>query len=41
VESCDRHEQLAAAARIYATALLDGDRVAITLPLPAIFGQAA
>jgi hypothetical protein len=37
-ESCDRHEQLAAAA-IYATALLDVDGVAITLSPPAIFRQ--
>jgi hypothetical protein len=35
VESCDRHEQIAAAARIYATALLDVDRVAIALALSA------
>jgi hypothetical protein len=32
-----RHEQIAAAARIYATALLDVDRVAIALALSAIF----
>ena len=37
MESCDRHEQIAAAARIYATALLDVDRVAIALALSAIF----
>src|SRR5205823_14607392 len=37
VGSCDRHEQIAAAARIYATALLGVDRAAIALALSAVF----